>query len=427
LATLPKTHPRDLRTWDARQITRVAGQSALAEALKWFARERAWINEQHLQICRIAAPTFFEQNRAEWLRTQLDKLGWTASLDRAGNVIATFGATRVPRPLVVSAHLDTVFAPARPESVSFAPDGRLTGPGAADNGCGLAALLALGKIFATIPALRELASSVLLVANVGEEGEGNLSGMRFLCQYGLPASGLRALVVLDGPAVDHVTAHALASHRFEISFAGPGGHSWNDSGIPNPVHAVSDLVSSFLRELDERLPEDRRALASYNFSVIEGGSSINAIPANARTKLDLRSEDPALVEELAAWLTPVVERCLERANRSAAGPRLVAKVRSLGNRPGGRLSSDAPLLRAIQAIDRHLQIRSRLHCASTDANVPLSMGLPAISIGAGGQGGGAHTESEWYQPEGRELGLRRILLLLAVLASEDAADEDPSL
>ncbi len=418
MATLPKTHLRDSRAWDGRRIARLAAVPILSEPLRWFARERSWINDQQLQICRIAAPTFFEQQRAEWLRTALDAIGWSATVDRAGNVVAQFGASRMPRTLVVSAHLDTVFAPAKPESLYFAGDGRLMGPGASDNGCGLAALLALARVMALFPALHELASSVLLVANVGEEGEGNLSGMRFLCERGLATEFIRAFIVLDGPAVDHITAHALASHRFEVAFSGPGGHSWSDSTTPNPIHATSEVVFSFLREVEDKLPAERLGLCSYHFSVIEGGSSVNAIPASARTKLDLRSEDPQLVTELAALLTPVVERCLERANRTASAQRLTAKVRDLGSRPGGRLPDSALLLHAIQSVDAHLQIRSRLHCASTDANVPLSLGFHAISIGAGGHGGGAHTDHEWYDPEGRELGLRRILLLLAALVTE---------
>lgn len=393
----------------------------LSEALRWFSRERAWISEQQLQLCRIAAPTFFEKQRAEWFRAQLDSFGWSASLDRAGNVVASFGPSRLPRPIVVSAHLDTVFAPLRADSVFFGSNGRLFGPGTADNGCGLAGLLALGKVLANSSALAEVAASTLLVANVGEEGEGNLNGMRFLCQHGLQTDAIRAFVVLDGPSVEHVTAHALASHRFEVAFSGPGGHSWSDNGTPNPVHAISDVVGSFVREAEERISEERRGLCSYHFSVIEGGNSINSIPASARAKLDLRSEEPDLVQELASFLTPLVERSLERANRGSVSQRLTAKVRDLGARPGGRLPPESPLLRIMQAVDSHLQIRSRLHCASTDANVPLSMGLPAISIGAGGQGGGAHTENEWYEPEGRELGLRRILLSLACLSTEDTA------
>jgi tripeptide aminopeptidase len=425
LATQPKatilSTPRLVS--DARRIAQLAERTELFQAQRWFARERAWINDMHLQLCRVAAPTFFERGRAEWFQRELTSLGWSASLDRAGNVLATFGGGRA-YPIVVSAHLDTVLAPGRPEDIYYAPDGRLMGPGTADNGSGLTALLALARVLGESADLHEIASSLLLAANVGEEGEGNLSGMRYLCRHHPLASQFKAFLVLDGPSSEHVTAQALASRRFEISFSGPGGHSWNDYGAPNPVHALSDVITTFVRDAEIRIAvidpsAGRRIRCSYNFGIIEGGSSINSIPSSARAKLDLRSEEPALLEELAGLLTSAVERGLENGNRSARHSRLNAKVRELGSRPGGRLPNDSPLLRVIQAVDGYLSIRSRVDCASTDANVPLSMGLPAVSVGAGGQGGGAHTAQEWYSPEGREQGFRRILLILAALQNTE--------
>lgn len=400
---------------DSRRVAQIAEKTELFQAQRWFARERAWINDVHLQLCRVAAPTFFEQPRAEWFQRELLNLGWDATLDRAGNVLATFGEAGGGHPVVVSAHLDTVLAPGRAEDIYYAPDGRLIGPGTADNGSGLTAILALARVLGESSDLYEIASSVLLVANVGEEGEGNLSGMRYLCRHHPQASQFKAFIVLDGPSSEHVTAQALASRRFEISFTGPGGHSWNDYGTPNPVHAISEVITSFVREADIRIQADRRVRCSYNFGIIEGGSSVNSIPASARTKLDLRSEEPALLDEFSTQLTVCVERALENANKTARSSRLNAKVRELGSRPGGRLPEHSPLLRVIQGVDNYLSIRSRVDCASTDANVPLSMGLPAVSIGAGGMGGGAHTTQEWYSPEGREQGLRRILLILASL------------
>ena len=228
---------------ETRRIAQLAEQTALFNAQRWFTRERSWINEQHLQLCRIPAPTFFEQQRAEWFRDQLEALRWSAKLDRAGNVLATFGNSGEEPPLVVSAHLDTVLAPKRAEEVYYAADGRLVGPGTADNGAGLAAVLALARALAETPELSDLAAGLLLVANVGEEGEGNLSGMRYLCRQYPQQRSIRAFLVLDGPSTEHVTAQALASRRFEVSFNGPGGHSWNDYGVPNPVHAVSEVVS----------------------------------------------------------------------------------------------------------------------------------------------------------------------------------------
>ncbi len=428
MATQSKTLPVAERvSGDVRRMARLADETGIFNAQRWFARERAWINEQQLQLCRIPAATFFEQQRAEWFRGQLELLGWTAKLDRAGNVLATFGSDERAQSLVVSAHLDTVFAPARPEEIYYAPDGRLFGPGAADNGSGLAALLALARVLSEISDLHELAASILLVANVGEEGEGNLSGMRFLCRQSSQLARVKAFLILDGPATDHITAQALASRRYEIGFSGPGGHSWNDYGTPNPVHALADVVSSFIESANVRITrkgtQENAGRCSFNFGIIEGGSSINSIPSSARAKLDLRSEEAGILEDLSGLLSAAVERGLERENRGARGSRLTAKIKELGSRPGGKLPERSPLLRTIQAADAYLNIRSRIDCASTDANVPLSMGLPAISIGAGGQGGGAHTNQEWYQPDGRELGLRRILLVLAALSEQEHAPD----
>ncbi len=410
LSPLGRTSPH------LRRIGQLAVVPALQQAQQWFSRERSWINEQHLQLCRIAAPTFFEGQRAAWFRLQMETLGWFARLDRAGNVLTTSSDDETPRPFVISAHLDTVFAPGRPEEVRLGAAGSLNGPGVSDNGSGLTALLALARVLKGERELQSLADSVTLVANVGEEGEGNLSGMRYLCRPSSQLAGISAFLVLDGPSTDHITAQALASRRFEVSFSGPGGHSWNDSGTPNPVHAIGRVIANFTESAEARISGERRGRCSYNFGVVDGGSSVNSIPAMARAKLDLRSEASGMLDELTSLLSSAVERSLESENRNARGPRLTAKIRDLGSRPGGKLPDGSPLLQAIQAVDAFLHIRSRVDCASTDANVPLSLGLPAVSIGAGGRGGGAHTSDEWYQPDGRDLGLRRILLVLASLA-----------
>jgi acetylornithine deacetylase/succinyl-diaminopimelate desuccinylase-like protein len=180
------------------------------------------------------------------------------------------------------------------------------------------------------------------------------------------------------------------------------------------VHAISAAISAFIQSA-ETICANQRFRCSYNCGVIEGGASINSIPSSARAKLDLRSEDPKPLDELSTTLTTAVEAALERENRGVRGSRLSAKIKELGSRPGGKLPDQSPLLQAVQAVDAYLHLRSRVDCASTDANVPLSLGMPAVSLGAGGQGGGAHTEQEWYQPDGREIGLRRILLTLAAL------------
>jgi len=384
------------------------------ECSQWFVRERHWINEQHLQLCRIGAPTFLEGKRAEWMIQQFRAIGCDARLDRGGNVIASMDSSARSDYIALTAHLDTVLAPRTPDDIRVEADGTMRGPGVSDNGAGLAALLALARAFRNTNS-RELAAPLLFVANVGEEGEGNLSGMRYLCKQSSLASKIRAFIVLDGPTIDHITHKALASRRFEITYTGGGGHSWTDFGVGNPIHALSRAISLFV---DSAPATQGPARVSYNFGTIEGGASINSIATQARAKIDIRSESASRIDELIEQLSESVDRSLQIENERATGARIAAKVKEIGSRPGGCLPPDAPLLRYIRSVDGHLGLKSYLDCASTDANIPLSMNLPAISIGAGGQGGGAHTPSEWFHPDGRDVGLKRILLTLLLLLSE---------
>ena len=404
-------------------VAELAALPDVRDMLEWFARERRWILERHLELCRIPAPTFEEQKRAEWMAGQFRLMGWEAKLDRAGNVLANRpgpkSVTEKSAAVALTAHLDTVLAPRNADEVSLAKDGKLTGPGVADNGAGLAALLAVARCIEESPAFGGVPLPLFLVANVGEEGEGNLSGMRYLCRNSSLGGRVASFVVLDGPSTDHITCRALASRRFEVTVSGPGGHSWSDFGTGNPVHTLGRAITNFCNAAVVLAGEPR---SSYNFGLIDGGTSINSIPAEARAKLDLRSESPARIDEMASLLTESLERALEWENGVGAArnapARVTAKVREIGSRPGGAIAPDSPLLAHIAAVDKHLGIRAQLDTASTDANIPLSIGIPAISIGAGGHGGGAHTPSEWFHPEGREAGLRRVLLLLLLLMSD---------
>jgi len=396
----------------------ISEQSGIREALQWFTREKQWVNEIHLQLCRVPAPTFLEQQRAEWFAGQCRTLGWHAGIDRAGNVLTSLTPAPDGPLVVLTAHLDTVLAPRTREDVTIGRDGDMHGPGVSDNGAGLAALLAIAKAIKSIPQPGDFWERLLLVANVGEEGEGDLCGMRYLCGQTELASRISAFLVLDGAATDHITCHALGSRRFEVSFTGPGGHSWSDFGIGNPVHALTRAMAYFV---DHR-PLDPRAVpkVSVNVGLIDGGASVNSIAPSARAKVDIRSESNEKIEQLVAALHAAVVRAEETENTRALGGKVAARIREIGFRPAARLASDAPLLSILRAVDAHLGIRARMDCASTDANIPLSIGIPAVSIGAGGSGGGAHTTAEWYRPDGRDLGLKRILLAAAMLLRDTA-------
>jgi acetylornithine deacetylase/succinyl-diaminopimelate desuccinylase-like protein len=399
----------------------VAERPGIREALQWFTREKQWVNEIHLQLCRVPAPTFLEQQRAEWVAGQLRTFGWHVGIDRAGNVLASLHADPQGPLVALTAHLDTVIAPRTKEDISIDREGDFRGPGVSDNGAGLAALLAVAKAIQSTNRSADIWNRLLLVANVGEEGEGNLSGIRHLCSQPELIRRICAFLVLDGAATDHITTHGLGSRRFEIVFSGSGGHSWSDFGIANPVHALSRAISLFV---DQR-PVDPRSTpkVSVNVGIIEGGASINAIPASARAKVDIRSESNDKIEQLVTVLQNAVARAEDVENSRATGAKVTAKVREIGSRPAAQLANDAPIVARIRSVDAHLGIRSRLDCASTDANIPLSMGIPAVCIGAGGQGGGAHTTGEWYRSDGRDLGLKRVLLTLALLIQDSGLTE----
>ncbi|HUI57806.1 MAG TPA: M20/M25/M40 family metallo-hydrolase [Bryobacteraceae bacterium] len=379
---------------------------AVRDCLQWFTREKQWINETHLQLCSVPAPTFLEQDRAAWFLEQFRGLGWAASIDRAGNVIAAQGDGPY---VALSAHLDTVIAPRAKDDITVEADGRFCGPGVSDNGAGLAALLAVARVWKSIR-LPEFPLKLLLAANVGEEGEGNLLGMRHLCKQSPLARKIEAFVVVDGANIDHITNRALGSRRFEITFSGPGGHSWSDYGVGNPLHALCRAVALFAETRIEGAPK-----SAVNVGLIEGGSSVNAIPQLARAKVDIRSENNEKMDELVDILSAAVERAREQENQRATGGKVTVKLKEIGSRPAAALADNALILQYVRAVDAHLGIRSHLDCSSTDANIPLSLGIPAIAIGAGGVGGGAHTTQEWFRPEGRDLGLKRIFLTLLLL------------
>src|SRR5580700_114116 len=386
------------------QLTEIA---AVRERLQWFTREKQWINEIHLELCRIPAPTFLEQDRAAWFLTQFREAGWNAAIDRAGNVIATSGEGPY---VALTAHMDTVLAPKNRDEIAVDSDGAFRGPGVSDNGAGLAALLAVARAWKSAPSMPGFPRGLLLAANVGEEGEGNLLGMRHLCKQSAVGKKIEAFVVVDGADTSHITTRALGSRRFEVVFTGPGGHSWSDYGVGNPLHGLCRAVTLFTDTRINGAPK-----SAVNVGLIEGGSGVNAIAQSARAKVDIRSESNRKLDELVQALETAVERARDAENQRATGGKVAARVKEIGSRPAAELPESAAILQYIRTVDAHLGIRSHSDTSSTDANIPLSLGIPAVAIGAGGAGGGAHTTQEWYRPEGRDLGLKRLLLILLLL------------
>jgi tripeptide aminopeptidase len=368
--------------------------------------------DEQIRITEIPAPPFQESVRAAYMKKLLSSAGLRVETDDIGNVIGEWPGSS-PDIVMLTAHLDTVF-PAGTDVHVKREGGRLLAPGISDNGTGLAALVALSKAFRE--AKIKTNKTIMFVADVGEEGEGNLRGMRALVDS--YKKRLKYVLALDGSATEYVTTAALASRRVEITITGPGGHSWSDFGAPNPIHALGRGIARFVTA---RVPESPRT--SFNIGEIEGGTSVNSIPASAHMKVDLRSESETELAALEGLLRDAVKGGIDEEMSAArergmggSGNMLNLKINVLGVRPAGELPENSPLLAALLAADNQLGNRSRRERSSTDANIPLSVGIHAISLGAGGRSGGAHTLEEWFDPAGRELGLQRIALTVLAVA-----------
>jgi len=371
----------------------------------------------------IPAPPFGEQARAKWLTERFAEIGLQkVETDAAGNVFGWLTATKLPPessgPVVVlSAHLDTVF-PAETLLKPMVEGDRITAPGACDNGAGVAGMLAIAK--ALVEAKVELAGTLIFLGNVGEEGEGDLRGVRRFYQQSALAGRIAVHIVLDGAGADSAVTQALGSRRYRVTVTGPGGHSFTDAGTPNPIAALATALAVLTQT---QLPEEPRT--TMNLGTISGGTSVNSIPESAQGTIDFRSTSTDELLRLEVALHRAVEDAVEQVNaRAKAQGRglLEFAIDTIGDRPAAQLPDDSPLLEALNAVDRHLGLKTELRLGSTDANIPLSLGVPALSMGAGGEGGGAHTLAEWYSARDRETGLKRVLLLTLAMV-EWAAEQ----
>lgn len=387
-------------------VARLASDRRVHQAFQWLHLQEKRILQWQMELVCIPAPPFGEAPRARWLCERFLDLGLEEPrIDSVGNAIAHLrGSDPNAGRVLLSAHIDTVF----PEGTAIEPElngSRLSAPGACDNGAGVAALLAIAAALRAVE--MQPPSTLEFVGNVGEEGEGDLRGIRHIYRNGA-RENIAAHLVLDGAGHEAAVTHALGSQRYRVTITGPGGHSWTDAGRPNPIVLLSQAIQRFSAVSVPDIPR-----TTINVGTIEGGTAINAIPQQASARFDLRSTDPDQLIRLEVELHRAVEDAVLAANR---GGSVRFDIQKIGDRPAGRLPQQSEMMSLLEAVDRHLTIRTEPRLASTDANIPLSLGVPAVSIGSGGEGGGIHTYGEWYDARGRELGLRRILLLLLGLA-----------
>jgi tripeptide aminopeptidase len=397
------------------EIARLAGLPELRAAAAWFRAQETQLTHWQLEMARIPAPPFGEASRAEWLKKRFREIGLSdVHIDEVGNVFGSRGSG--PGFVSLSAHIDTVFPAGTPLNVRQQGT-RLYGPGVSDNGAGVTAVLAAAAALQAAKISPQ--TPILFIGNVGEEGEGDLRGMRHIFANPRWKDSIRYSLVLDGAGADTIVAEALGSRRFEVIVRGPGGHSWSDFGAPNPILVLARAIRAFAQTPISASPK-----TTFNIGVIRGGTSVNSIPESASMRVDIRSTSMAEMERLEASLRHELELASEQetqiSERRNPSPKrssgLNYEIVAIGNRPAGELVPDARILKVIRAVDAHLGNAAQIQRASTDANIPLSLGREAIAIGGGGTGGGAHTLQEWFDCGGRELSLKRILLTLLALA-----------
>ncbi len=364
------------------------------------------IREQK-ELTEIPAPPFGEDARGRRMAELMSDSGLgRVGTDEVGNVLGWWGEGSEP-PLIVSAHIDTVF-PAGTDVTVRADGDRLVGPGISDDGRGLAALLALARAFAR--ARPTLVRPVLFVGTVGEEGEGDLRGARHLFREGGPGRGAYGFVSLDGAGLTRIVTGGLGSRRFRLTVRGPGGHSWVDWGTPNPIHALGRAIAGFTELALAQEPRTTLSVGRW-----AGGTSVNAIPQEAWVELEVRSESLPELDRLDSRIRACARAALAGVNQSANGYRPAElTVDVIGDRPAGETDPEHPLVRAAIAATRAVGGIPELAVSSTDSNIPMSMGVAAITIGAGGEAGLAHTTDEWYRnergPDGIVRGFLTVLL-----------------
>src|SRR5256886_13507888 len=395
MAPIPQSEVSDAFPEVQQDIARLAASPEIRSGYNWFRGQEPQLAHWQLEMARIAAPPFGEAARGAWLAERFQELGLDdVHSDDVGNIFGVhpgFGR----RYVALSAHIDTVFPAGTP--LNGRQQGtRLYGPGVSDNGAGVTAMLAIAAVLRSVRIRHAL--PFVFIANVGEEGEGDLRGMRPIFASPRWKDSIAYNLVLDGAGSDTVVAEALGSRRFEVIVRGPGGHSWSDFGAPNPILVLARAIQTFAQT-----PVPASPKTTFNIGVIRGGTSVNSIPESASMRVDLRSTSMAEMERLEVAMRVALDDAVEQESKTPE-TRVVSQRRTsgvsseivvIGNRPAGELIPNARILQVIRAVDAHLANVAQVQRASTDANIHLSLGREAIAIGGGGSGGVTHTLPYW--------------------------------
>ena len=362
----------------------------VARVLDILQRDNDWTLDQQASLCGIPAPPFHETERGQAVRRRLGELGFKdVSIDAVGNVIAVRKGTGGGPRLALAAHLDTVFPEGTDVTVTRTGS-RLAGPGIGDDCRGLAVLLAVARAFEQAGVRTR--GDLILVGDVGEEGPGNLRGVRHLFAE-RPAGPIDAFISIDGTGLGLTTA-AVGSNRYHVVFTGPGGHSYGAFGMPSPIHAMGRAIGAIA---DLEVPATPKT--TFNVGIVDGGTSVNSIANRATMQVDLRSVSAASLARVDSAFRRAVAGAVaaEQARWPRSTARLAVEFESMGERPAGEQPDTLALIRSAREALVELGLPApEGGASSTDANLPMSLGIPAITIDGGGQGRGAHSPAEWY-------------------------------
>jgi len=392
----------------AQSPTELLNDLSVRAAMEAARRNEPQTLETQVKVCEIPAPPFHEEVRGKELERRFRELGLKdVRMDRAGNVIGVRHGKAAHPNLVLSAHLDTVF----PEGtdVRVKRDGEvLKGPGIGDDCRGLTVMLAV--IRALDEGHVETPGTITFVADVGEEGMGDLRGVKNLFFESLQAQ-IDKFISVDGTGLG-ITHIGVGSNRYRVTFKGPGGHSYGAFGMANPIQAMGRAIAKI-----DALEVPRQPKTTFNVGRVGGGTSVNAIPFEAWMEVDMRSADPASLKALDGKFNAAVKQAVVEENQrwGNRGPVKVA-AELVGVRPAGQTPKDSPIVLTALGVSRALQIEEVLHEGSTDSNVPMNLGIPAITISGGGSGTGAHSLNEAFDPKDSWRGTQRALLLTISLA-----------
>jgi len=363
-----------------------------------------------VELTEIEAPPFKEGNRAKEFAERLKLAGidnvW---IDSIGNVIGFLKGTVGNKNIAIDAHIDTVFPEGTDVRVRVKND-TLFAPGVGDDTRGLAMILTIAETIKQNDI--QPIDNILFIGTVGEEGLGNLRGVRYLFKNNNPK--IDSWISIDGGSVGRVNNQALGSYRYEVVFDGPGGHSWGAFGLVNPHHALGSGIKNFIDKADKYTSSGPRT--SYNVGLIGGGTSINSIPFKSTMQIDIRSVEPFRLDDMEEILFSSMQTALKDQNKmKRSGPDLKLTINKIGNRPSGKVDEAVPLIQRTIAATQHMEVEPRLTIGSTNSNIPISMGIPAVTIGRGGDGAGAHSLDEWWLNKD---GYKSIQLALLILLSE---------